>query len=98
MLGRLKEMFVASPSSPRSVCRSRVDLERRFTIVADTSSQGSMSRVYKAIDQETGRTVCLKVQHREKNAAAAVRLTRGEPAGRGGDRHPGGPSTRCAHP
>lgn len=78
MLGRLKEMFVAGPSSPRSVCRSRVDLERRFTIVADTSSQGSMSRVYKAIDQETGRTVCLKVQHREKNAAAAARASREE--------------------
>lgn len=78
MLARLKEMFAPGTSSSRSVCRSRVDVERRFTIVADTSSQGSMSRVFKAIDQETGRSVCLKVQHREKNAAAAARTSREE--------------------
>jgi len=55
-----------------------VNVERRFTILADTSSQGSMSRVYKAFDQETGRTICLKVQNREKNAAAAARASREE--------------------
>ncbi len=71
MLARLMEMFAAGPSSAGSVCRNRVNLQRRFTILADTSSQGSMSRVYKALDQETGRTICLKVQNREKNAAAA---------------------------
>ena len=38
-----------------------------------------MSRVYKALDHETGRTVCLKVQIREKNAAAAARASREEP-------------------
>lgn len=38
-----------------------------------------MSRVYKAYDQEQGRTVCLKVQNREKNAAAAARASREEP-------------------
>jgi serine/threonine-protein kinase len=32
-----------------------------------------MSRVYRAIDNQTGRTVCLKVQKREKNEAAAAR-------------------------
>ncbi len=78
MLARLKEMFAAGPDSPGKVCRSRVDLQRRFTILADTSSQGSMSRVYKAIDQETGRTICLKVQHREKNATAVARASREE--------------------
>jgi len=53
-----------------------VNLQRRFTILADASSQGSMSRVYKAIDSETGRTVCLKVQIRDKNAAAVARASR----------------------
>ncbi len=76
MLARLKEMFTAGPSTAASVYRRRVNLQRRFAILADTSSQGSMSRVYKAIDQETGRTVCLKVQNREKNAAAAARASR----------------------
>ena len=79
MLARLKEMFTVGSSTAAGVYRSRVNLQRRFAIVADTSSQGSMSRVYKAIDQETGRTVCLKVQNREKNAAAAARASREEP-------------------
>ena len=78
MLARLLEMFAAGPSSAGSACRNRVNLQRRFTILADMSSQGSMSHVYKAIDQETGRTVCLKVQNREKNAAAAARASREE--------------------
>jgi serine/threonine protein kinase len=37
-----------------------------------------MSRVYKARDHETGRTVCLKVQNRQKNEAAACRASREE--------------------
>jgi serine/threonine-protein kinase len=78
MLARLKDMFVATPSPAAGAGRSRVNLQRRFSIVADTSSQGSMSRVYKAVDHETGRTVCLKVQHREKNSAAAARASREE--------------------
>jgi serine/threonine protein kinase len=60
------------------VYRTRVNLQRRFTILADASSQGSMSRVFKALDQETGRTVCLKIQHKQKNAAAAARASREE--------------------
>ena len=34
-----------------------------------------MSRVYRALDNQTGRTVCLKVQSREKNEAAASRAS-----------------------
>src|SRR5208337_4151244 len=78
MIARLMEIFAAGPSSAGSACRNRVNLQRRFTILADVSSQGSMSRVYKAFDQETGRTICLKVQNREKNAAAAARASREE--------------------
>ena len=81
MLAKLKEMFSGGggSSSSTSVYRTRVNLQRRFAILADTSSQGSMSRVYKAVDQETGKTICLKVQNRDKNAAAAARASRTEP-------------------
>jgi serine/threonine protein kinase len=72
MLGKLKEMF--GPSTQGGVRRRRVNLERRFTIVSETA-RGSMSRVYRAIDNETGRTICLKVQKREKNEAAAARAS-----------------------
>jgi serine/threonine protein kinase len=51
-----------------------MNLERRFSIVAETG-HGSMSRVYRAIDNQTGRTICLKVQFREKNQAAASRAS-----------------------
>lgn len=74
MLGKLKEMFAPGPPSRGDVCRHRVNLERRFTIVSEMS-HGSMSRVYRAVDNETGRTVCLKVQLREKNAAAVARAS-----------------------
>ena len=38
-----------------------------------------MSRVYKAIDGETGRIICLKIQDRAKNAAALKRASRKAP-------------------
>lgn len=52
---------------------SRRNITRRFQIIAETA-QGSMSRIYKAIDtQHYDRTVCLKIQHRERTAAARAR-------------------------
>jgi serine/threonine-protein kinase len=72
-------MFTASPQAPGCAYRTRVNLQRRFAIIGDVSSQGSMSRVYKAVDHETGKTICLKVQIRDKNAAAAARASREEP-------------------
>jgi len=74
MLSKFKEMFGPGPSSRSEGRRRRVNLQRRFAIVSETA-RGSMSRVYRAIDNETGRTVCLKVQHREKNEAAAARTS-----------------------
>jgi serine/threonine protein kinase len=53
----------------------RVNLERRFSISCETP-QGSMSRVYRAIDKESGRTVCLKIQIPEKQTAAEARAHR----------------------
>jgi serine/threonine protein kinase len=78
MLSKLKEMFAPAAATRGSVQRRRVNLQSRFTIVSETS-RGSMSRVYRAVDNETGRTVCLKVQLPEKNEAAAVRASGQEP-------------------
>ena len=100
MLGKLKQLFgssTTSPASTRSTTKSaakgngvvvakpkkqpKVNIERRFTIVSETA-RGSMSRVYRAVDNTSGRSVCLKVQHIERNAAAAartsVRISEGE--------------------
>jgi len=82
MLGKLKAIFGATqPSgpgkSPATAAgpkprRGRVNLQRRFTLVSQTA-QGSMSRVHRAVDNDSGRGICLKVQIPDKNAAAAAR-------------------------
>ena len=53
---------------------SRVNLGRRFTILSEIG-QGSMSKVYRALDKKNSQSVCLKVQIPEKNLAAAARAT-----------------------
>jgi serine/threonine protein kinase len=80
MLDKLKGLFGSKqkpkqkgpPAAPKPAKMKRVNINRRFTVVALTG-QGSMSRVQKAIDNDTGRTVCLKVQHAAKHAAAHAR-------------------------
>jgi len=72
MFGNLFGTKSTSGSGKRS---RRVNLEKRFSIVAETG-RGSMSRVYRAIDTTSGRTVCLKVQDQEKASAAAARAVR----------------------
>src|SRR5689334_1515385 len=85
MLDKLKGLFgskskakpkgtAAAPKPPKPAKMKRVNINRRFTVVALTG-QGSMSRVQKAIDNDNGRTVCLKVQHLAKHAAAAARTS-----------------------
>jgi eukaryotic-like serine/threonine-protein kinase len=71
MLGKnFKGIFgEKKPGTPKL---RRINVDRRFTIISQFS-QGSMSQVYRAVDNESGRTICLKVQHREKTAAAAQR-------------------------
>ena len=76
MISKLKEMFAPASSPDRG--KRGVDVHKRFLIQSDVSSQGSMSRVYKALDVESGRTVCLKVQDRERNEAAQARASRHE--------------------
>lgn len=72
MLTKLRSLFSADddPNGPR---RGRIEIADRFDIVSETSSQGSMSRVYKAHDRELGHSVCLKIQDKAKNSAAAAR-------------------------
>src|SRR5512135_2061122 len=72
MLGRLKELFGPKRPSGAKPRRVRVNLQRRFTLLSLTA-QGSMSRVHRAIDNSTGRTVCLKVQIIDKHAAVSAR-------------------------
>jgi serine/threonine protein kinase len=67
-----------APAIPRLARGGRVDLEERF-ILAEKTSQGSMSRVYRALDRVTNETVCLKVQIREKCEAAAARSSDEKP-------------------
>jgi eukaryotic-like serine/threonine-protein kinase len=78
MLGKLKDLFGSTGSGSQFGPRRRVNLERRFSIVSETA-RGSMSKVYRAIDNESGRTVCLKVQARDKNAMAMSRASGSEP-------------------
>ncbi len=66
MLGKIKGLF--GPPG-------RVNLDRRFSISCETP-QGSMSRVFRATDKESGRTICLKIQLPGKQAAAEARAQR----------------------
>lgn len=74
MLGKMMDFFGSGPSTSSKGQRRRENLQRRFSIVSETA-RGSMSRVYRAIDNQTARTVCLKVQSREKNEAAKSRAS-----------------------
>lgn len=77
MLIKLKKLFGGQSPGVSKTRASRINLGRRFTLVAETA-QGSMSRVYRAVDNESGRAVCLKVQIPEKNSAAAARAEKAE--------------------
>lgn len=77
MLKKLNELFGPKKPGASRPRKSLVNLKRRFTIIAETG-QGSMSKVCRAIDNQAGRTVCLKVQNPDKNAAAASRSAKEE--------------------
>lgn len=69
----------AGTATPKPAARSggpRVNIARRYTIVAETG-QGSMSKVYRAVDNQSGRVVCLKVQDLTKANAASARAASG---------------------
>jgi serine/threonine-protein kinase len=75
MIAKLKAMFGSKGPGGSKPRASKVNLDRRFTLVSE-SGQGSMSKVYRAVDNQTGGTVCLKVQNPLKNQAAAARADR----------------------
>jgi len=77
MLGKLRNLFGPKKPGGAAPRLKRVNISRRFTLISLTG-QGSMSRVHKAVDNENGRTVCLKVQHFEKQAAANARSAANE--------------------
>jgi serine/threonine protein kinase len=60
------------PVAPAKPKIKKVNIARKYTTTGELG-QGSMSRVYRAVELETGRVVCLKVQDREKTAAAMAR-------------------------
>jgi serine/threonine protein kinase len=72
MLAKLKKMFGTNGSAGSKPRSAKVNLSMRFMLVSE-SGQGSMSKVYRAVDNQTGRTICLKVQIPEKALAAANR-------------------------
>ena len=69
-----KAPTASKPAVPAPVKLRRTNINRRFTIISQIP-QGTMSRVYKAVDNEAGRTVCLKVQDLEKTVAASARAS-----------------------
>lgn len=83
--GKGKADGPSRPTSPKPAARpkpaappklKRINLKKRFTILAETS-QGSMSRVYRALDNTHQRSVCLKVQDKAKTTAARARTQAG---------------------
>lgn len=58
-----------APARPKL---KKVNVGRRFTLIAETA-QGSMSKVYKALDNDNGRSVCLKIQDKVKTDDALAR-------------------------
>ncbi len=65
----------AAPKAPPAaapVKLRKVNIERKYAVVGEIG-QGSMSKVYRAVDNENGRVVCLKVQDKPKTTAAQAR-------------------------
>ncbi|CAN5908133.1 serine/threonine-protein kinase [soil metagenome] len=83
---RSKKAAARSDAKPAPVKPSpapklrKVNIKKRFTTITEIG-QGSMSTVYKAVDNQSGRVVCLKVQDLVKTTAAAGRTrTEGRPS------------------
>lgn len=66
-----------APGTPKPeprVALRKVNIAKKYTLLGEIG-QGSMSKVYRAMEKETGRSVCLKIQDREKTQAALARAT-----------------------
>jgi serine/threonine protein kinase len=80
LLDSLKGLFKSKPkagSAEAEVAKRRslpkVDVNKRFEL-AGRMGQGSMSRVFRARDKESGKTVCLKLLDKVKTAKFAARF------------------------
>ena len=65
---KIKELFGGSKSAPG------VDIKKRFELIARTG-QGSMSKVWRARDKQTGKIICLKILDKEKTISFEKRFT-----------------------
>lgn len=63
----IKRLFSKEPRTPR------VDIKKRFELIGRVG-QGSMSKVWRARDYSSGRTVALKVLHKEKTVELEARF------------------------
>jgi serine/threonine protein kinase len=72
-LASLKKLFVASGKKPTGPKLPRIDVAKRFELIGRTG-QGSMSKVWRARDRMTGRTVCLKILDKVKTAKFEARF------------------------
>lgn len=75
LFGAKKPAGAGPPPPPAARKSRRVNIDKRFTILAETG-RGSMSHVYRAMDNTSGRSICLKVQEKDKSDAAAARASR----------------------
>src|ERR1700685_1944009 len=64
---KFKQMFASGGG------HSVVDVKKRFELIGRTG-QGSMSKVWRARDRETGKTVCLKLLDKDKTAKFEARF------------------------
>jgi len=70
-----KKVQAPKPPKPTKPVKIQiVDINKRFDLLGRTG-QGSMSKVWRAYDKKSGRTVCLKVLDREKTAKFEARFT-----------------------
>jgi serine/threonine protein kinase len=67
-LGWLGNLFGGGKKGPKPV-----DIKKRFDILGKTG-QGSMSKVYRAIDRQIARTICLKILDKLKTAKFEARF------------------------
>jgi serine/threonine protein kinase len=72
-MGIFSYFFGGTKGKPKGPKLKRIDVKKRFDLLGRTG-QGSMSKVWRARDRETGKTICLKLLDKEKTAKFAARF------------------------
>ncbi len=65
--------FGGTKGKPKGPKLKKIEVKKRFDLLGRTG-QGSMSKVWRARDRETGKTICLKLLDKEKTAKFAARF------------------------